>query len=382
MSGKSQCWTVPIASRLSAALLLATAAAALIVCPPAFPADQPAIDGMVEVTFQGRSVEGLPVGWSRQEVHLLGRDGRLWQFEPQQAGNFKKTADHFRAYSPSEFRAALLRELGSGYEVSGTGHYLVAHPAGQGDRWAERFEDLYRSFVHYFSVRGFQPATPPCLLVGIVCKDRIEFDRNAASETGPVARSVVGYYRIDTNRINLYDMGGKPDSRNWRQNASVLIHEATHQTAFNTGINSRYCPPPKWLAEGLAMLFEAPGVYDSCNYTQPADRVNRERLRAFRQSLAPHHRPELLAALVAGDDLFRVNPGAAYAEAWAMSFFLVESEPAKYVRYLKQTASRPPFTPYTAAQRTADFTAIFGSDWRMLEARLLRCMAGLPATAL
>lgn len=378
MSGKWQCWTVPGAPRLPVVVLLGAAAVALALCPPAFPADRAAIEGMVEVAFQGRSVEGAPVCWNRQEVHLLGRDGRLWHFDPQQTGNFKKTADHFRAYSPSEFRAALLRELGSGYEVSGTGHYLVAHPAGQRDRWAERFEDLYRSLVHYFSVRGFQPATPLFPLVGIVCKDRAEFDRRMATiQAGPIGRGIVGYYNIDTNRITLYDMGGRADSSNWRQNASVLIHEATHQTAFNTGVHSRYCPPPKWLAEGLAMLFEAPGVYDSRNYTQPADRVKRERLKAFRQSLAPRHRPEMLSAMVAGDDLFRVNPGAAYAEAWAMSFFLVESEPAKYVRYLKRTASRPPFAPYTAAQRTADFTAVFGGDWRMLEARLLRFMAGL-----
>jgi hypothetical protein len=376
MNGTRPCWTASGAAGRPAAVLLA-AALALALCPPAIPADQPAIEAMVEVTLEGRRVEGIPLDWNRQQVHLLGRDGRLWQFDPQQAADFKKTADHFRSYSPSEFRAALLRELGDGYEVSGTGHYLVAHPAGQGDRWAERFEDLYRSFVHYFSVRGFQPAPPPCPLVGIVCKDRIEFDRYAASQTGPVARGVVGYYRIDTNRINLYDMGGKSEA-DWRRNASVLIHEATHQSAFNTGIHSRYAPPPKWLAEGLAMLFEAPGVHDSRNYTQLADRVNRDRLRAFRQSLLPRHRPELLAAMVASDGLFGRNPPAAYAEAWAMSFFLVESEPAKYVRYLKLTAARPPFAPYTAAQRTADFTAIFGGDWRMLEARLLRFMAELP----
>ena len=124
----------------------------------------------------------------------------------------------------------------------------------------------------------------------------------------------------------------RPTRRNWRQNAAVLIHEATHQTAFNTGVHSRYCPPPKWLAEGLAMLFEAPGVYDSHNNTRPADRVNRDRLRAFRQGVAPRHRPELLAAIVASDELFRGNPGAAYAESWALSFFLVETAPAQVRR--------------------------------------------------
>ena len=150
-------------------------------------------------------------------------------------------------------------------------------------------------------------------------------------------------------------MGGRGDSANWRQNASVLIHEATHQTAFNTGIHSRYSPPPAWLAEGLAMLFEAPGVHDSHNYTRLADRVNRERLRVFQQTLAPRHRPEMLASIVASDELFRVNPSAAYAEAWALSFFLIETQPRQYVQYLKRTASLPPFQEYTPARADGRF---------------------------
>ena len=111
---------------------------------------------MVEFMLHGREVEGVPIYWNDEQVHLLGRDGRLWQFEPTEASDFRKTSAHFHGYSPSEFRAVLLRELGGGYEVSGTGHYLVAHPRGQRDKWAERFEELYRSFVHYFSVRGLR----------------------------------------------------------------------------------------------------------------------------------------------------------------------------------------------------------------------------------
>ena len=80
---------------------------------------------------------------------------------------------------------------------------------------------------------------------------------------------------------------------------------------------------------------------------------------------------------MASDSLFGRNPGAAYAEAWALSFFLVETDPQKYTKYLALTAARPAFAEYTAAQRTADFTSVFGSDWRMLEARLLRFIAGL-----
>jgi hypothetical protein len=348
------------------------------------------VDGMIELRLQDRKVEGMPVFWSDREVHLLGRDGRLWKFSPGEARDFKQTSAHFRSFSTSELRAALLRELGGGYEVSGTGHYVIAHPSDQRDKWAERFEDLYRSFVHYFSVRGFQPPAPPFPLVGIVCRNHDDFARLATAQLGGVPGGVTGYYDILSNRITLYDMGGqgdsagktgkkggRNDSENWKKNAAVLIHEATHQSAFNAGIHSRYCPAPKWVAEGLATLFEAPGVYDSRANTRPADRVNRDRLKAFRAGVAPRHRPELLAEIVASDELFGSNPGAAYAEAWAMTFFLVETEPGKYVRYLKRTAARPAFQDYTAAERVADFVAVFGGDWRMLEARFLRFMEGV-----
>ncbi len=72
-----------------------------------------------------------------------------------------------------------------------------------------------------------------------------------------------------------------------------------------------------------------------------------------------------------------MNPGAAYAEAWALTFYLSETRPRQYNAYLAKTAARPNFEPYTAAQRRADFTAAFSTDPRMLEADYLRFIAGL-----
>ena len=334
-------------------------------------------DEMVSLTLHGKQLEGLPLSWTDERVHLLGRDGRLWEFAPGDASNFKQTSVHFRSNSPSEFRAALLRELGNEYEVSGTSHYLVAHPLGQRDRWAEQFEDLYRSFVHYYSVCGLRPSAPQFPLVAIVCRDRAEFARRAATQGMPVGKGILGYYDIQSNRVNIYDMGSKTLGHGWQQNASVVIHEATHQTAFNTGIHCRYALPPTWLAEGLAMLFEAPGVYDSRNHTNPHDRINVGRLSVFRKRLAPRHRQESLAAMVASDRLFETDPDAAYAQAWAVCYFLIETESSKLATYVRRTASHTPFENCTVAQRNADFTAVFGNDWRMLEARLLRFIDSL-----
>ena len=360
--------------RILSFLLVATATVLGGQCPML--AGDPAGE-MIEFNLRGRNVEGTVICWDDREVHLLGRDGRLWAFNPAEARDFKKASAHFRGYSPSELRAELLRELGDGYEVSGTSHYLVAHPRNQRDKWAQRFEDLYRAFVHYFGVRGFKPSTPPFPLVGVVCGNRADFARHATARGNAAPSGVQGYYDVESNRIALYDMGGKADSADWQKNAAVLIHEATHQTAFNTGIHSRYCPPPTWVVEGLAMLFEAPGIYDPRNNTRPGDRVNQDRLKVFRQWVAPRHRPEMLVSIVASDDLFHVAPAAAYAEAWALSFFLSETEPRKYAKYLRRTAARPPFQEYTSAERTADFTAVFGLNWRMLDARFLRFIGGL-----
>lgn len=356
--------------------LLVAAAVAMNCCAELLAASVVLSDEMVEGFIQGRRVEGVLLGVARRPLALLGRDGHVWPLQTGEANKFERTAASFRPYPPSEFRAALLRELGDKYEVTGTTHYLIAHPRGQQSRWAERFEDLYRCFILYFSVRGFEPATPPFPLAGIVCANRTEFDRLAAAQLN-LPSGVLGYYNPASNRITMYDMTGNRDVANWRWNAAVLIHEATHQMAFNTGIHSRYAPTPIWVAEGLATLFEAPGVCDSHNHTQMADRVNRPRLRTFQQSVAPRHRPELLAKMVAGDELFRSDMRTAYAEAWALSFYLTETQPRQYAAYLRRTAARPPFRQYPAAERTADFTAVFGDNWRMLEARFLRFMAGV-----
>jgi hypothetical protein len=331
---------------------------------------------MVEIKLPTRKVEGMPLAWGSAGVHLLARDGRLWHFAPDEIAGLRQTADRFRGYTAAELRSELLRELGGNFEISGTTHYLVAHPAGERDRWADRFEELYGSFVHYFSVRGIQLQAPPFPLVGIVCPNRREFLRYAAEQGVTTATATQGFYCLKTNRIIVYDLGGKGGSRRWQENAAVIIHEATHQTAFNTGVHSRHARPPLWVVEGLATMFEAPGVHNARMFPNQSDRINQGRLDNFRR-LAPQHKPELLRTIIAEDRLFQLNPQAAYAEAWALTFFLVETMPRKYAQYLRVLAKRPPFAEYSPSERTSDFVAVFGHDWRMLDAQLLRFIATL-----
>ena len=181
-------------------------------------------------------------------------------------------------------RSRLAEEFGPGYEITGTGHYLVVHPRDQGDHWADRFEDLYHSFVHYFSVRGLHVSEPRFPLVAIVFHNQQEYQSYAARHVAPVGANVLGYYSPMTNRVCLFDSaGGRGGRAASQQNIDTIIHEVTHQTAFNTGVHARFAGCPRWLAEGLAMLFEARGVHSSTQYPNQADRVNRGRLAEFRQ---------------------------------------------------------------------------------------------------
>lgn len=329
-------------------------------------------EGMLEVRFRGQSVEGCPLGWNEAQLVLLGRDGQLWSMAWREITGFRKSASRFQGYAPSEFRAMLLRELGAGYEVSGTGHYLVAHPAGQRDRWAERFEHLYRGFVRYFAVRGLVLQDPPFPLVGVVCRDRRDFLRHAAGQGLQPAQSVAGYYDNASNRIVLFDVSAGRTPLAGEHDFSVVLHEATHQVAFNTGVHSRLSPPPVWLAEGLATLFEASAVWEGGPSGATTARVNRRRLADFRSHVLPRHRPELLEELVGSDELFRTAAVPAYALAWALTYYLCETQPEAYARYLARTAQRQPLRRYERQERLADFEAVFGGDWRMLEARMLR----------
>ncbi len=331
-----------------------------------------------ELELHGKRIEGMPLGWSNKEVNLLSRDGRLWTFAPSEAANFHQSSSSFQSYPASVVGSRLQQDLGKNFEVTSTGHYLVAHPVGQRANWSQRFEDLFRSFAIYFSVRGFTVHDPEFPLVAVVYHNQEEFLRAASAEGSRVSGDVLGFYSQISNRIMLYDRGGgSGDAADWQQNAATIIHEATHQTAFNTGIHRRFAVSPRWLVEGLGTMFEAPGVWDSRAHPNQKDRINQGRFQQFKQYALPRWKPGALQELIGSDRLFNSDAQDAYAKAWALSFFLVETQPRKYCDYLAMTARRPVFEDYPSAQRLADFTSVFGGDFRMLEARFLRFMNDL-----
>src|SRR5204863_7870023 len=101
----------------------------------------------------------------------------------------------------------------------------------------------------------------------------------------------------------------------------TMIHEATHQVAFNTGLHSRVGENPKWVVEGLATVFEAPGIRSSGAGPAVKNRINRERFIWFGNYAKARRKPKSLEAFLSSDDLFKSAVLDAYSEAWAFSFF-------------------------------------------------------------
>jgi hypothetical protein len=159
-------------------------------------------------------------------------------------------------------------------------------------------------------------------------------------------------------------------------NAETIIHEATHQTAYNTGIHNRLNDTPGWVVEGLATMFEAPGVWDARHNPQLAQRINRYYLKRFRLFLDKRQK-NWLPRLVASDQSFAVLSETAYGQSWALTFYLMEKQPRQFGDYLRKTVRRPAAKQYTPKARLADFTSVFGENWPMLEARVARFVAEL-----
>jgi hypothetical protein len=325
----------------------------------------------MEALVHGQRIEGTPLFFDASKVFLLTRNGTMTEFSPSEAQDYHKISESFSPYPQNMLRGMLEQEFGPNYEVSGTQHFLVVYPKGQ-RQWVDRFEDLYRSCVMYFTVRGFHLKAPQFPLVAIVFPTQDDFRHYAAKDSVPTPAGLLGYYSHKTNRVALFDIGGgRTSSAGWEQNFSTAIHEASHQTAFNTGIHNRWSPPPKWVAEGLGTMFEARGVNDSRKYGSQQDRINRGRLGDF-QTIMAKHTPQTLADMLSSDRIFETDAISAYAQAWAFTFFLVEQMPREYARYLEKTASREPFTLYSSAQRLKDFTDVFGTNLALLDARFLR----------
>lgn len=356
---------------------------------------------LLELTLDEVTLQGKVVARNRNFCWLMTPDGQLKRLERRDIQQIEPAGERFRGLTIIDMRNALRKEFDRSFEIETTQHYVVCAPEGKAEPFAEVFETIYRRFTVYFAARGFRLSRPEFPLVAIVFPDYKSF-REHSKTVGVNARpGLKGYYLPASNRVILYDSsrntaagrtdqtGETPPEFRFPLSASgfpfppaayariegnlqaTLIHEATHQMAFNTGLHTRIGENPIWVIEGLALSFESPGIRNrSRSYREK--KINPARLAHFREFVKKRREEKSLAEFIQRDDMFRRDPYDAYGQAWALSYYLIETRSARYTRYLKKIAGRDPLEPYTAEERLDDFTDTFGRNLDLFEATWLR----------
>lgn len=341
-----------------------------------------------------RTIEGqVLVEAADGGILLLGRDGMLWNITPKQQVEREPAGRDFAPFSAEETAAALTSEFGDGFEIVQTEHYIICSGAGRryGEWCGMLFERLLSGFQSHWKSRGLELSAPRLPLAAIVFATAEEFREFAARDAGPAAAGAEGYYSLRTNRMVLYDLtsGARgPAAESAAEitrrivrspaNIATVVHEATHQIAFNCGMHTRYADNPLWLTEGMAMYFETPDLQSSTGW-RTIGRTNPGRLRQFRDYVRTRRGANSLESLIASDERFTdVSTAAdAYAEAWALSYFLIRTRREEYVRYLESISKKPRLIFDGAEGRLREFRAAFGEDLEQLDKSFLRYAAGL-----
>jgi len=326
-------------------------------------------------------------------VLLMAPDGLLWALQPEEILKRETLEAEFEPLDHDALGEHLLKLLGDGFKVHKTAHYVICYDTSDVyARWCGAlYERLYRGFHGYWKYRGIELTEPEFPLPAIVFANRDSYNRFARRELGEAAGSTFGYYSLRANRVIMFDLTGadgpsrissskhidallsKPGAE---RTVATIVHEATHQIAYNCGMHQRYADVPLLVSEGMAIFFETPDLTSSRGW-RTIGGVNRVRLADFRANLAKRG-PDRLKLLLQDDSLFRSSDTgpAAYADAWALNYYLLKRHAKTYAEYLKMLAEKKPIDYATPEERIAEFERYFG-DITAFDRQFLRTMTTL-----
>jgi hypothetical protein len=305
------------------------------------------------------------------------------------------TDDPFTPWDAETLAAELQTEFGEGFEIVRTRRYVIVSNAGKvyAEWCGTLLERLHTAFLGYWRSARLELASPDYPLVAVIFATREQYAAYAVADAGDALAQSQGYYSVRTNRMVLANLLGDETAAAPRTagemqrqaessvaNLVTVVHEATHQIAFNSGLHTRYADNPMWLTEGLAMFCEAPDLQSPTGW-RTIGRVHPGRLAQFQDYARSRRGANSLATLLANEDRFR-DPATiadAYAESWALTTFLIRHHRREYIAYLRTISAKPRLIWNSEEDRLREFAAAFGEDLDALEAEFLRESAKLRA---
>lgn len=292
-------------------------------------------------------------------------------------------------FDPPGRKKTLQGEFGPSFGLYESDYFLVVHdrPKAWAASRARMLELTRKRFLGVLSRADFRPLP---LGERLVClsfaryNDFLAYARRADHHTGDWFR---GYYSSRTNRIAFFDVESDPkliaksqrvgqlqqrakeltqqigqaersgdaalaqrlrnarrvvqrqaneQASRWRQvrgltNIAHAIHEATHQLAYNTGIQKRGVTYPMWFSEGLATSFETitPAAPFGPTHDNPQrraaflDAANNKKTLDYSRFVGTAAPPTENEEMI----------GTAYAQSWALFVYLYNEHPQALRRY-------------------------------------------------
>ena len=352
---------------------------------------------LANIDGEARKLTGKVVVEDTAGSMLLETDeGAMWPISGSDV--LKRTSDSAKMtlLNKRQLGERLLAEMGPEFRLHESKHYVVVYnTTDKYAKWCSSLlERLQKSFIAFWKKRGSKVYAPKAPLAVLIFNNKASYIAHARPELGQAAGNAIGYYSFQTNRIVMYDLTGSQAVRRESTNrgslkdisallqspealhlVATIIHEATHQIAFNCGLQTRFVDNPVWLSEGMAVYFETPDLNSNRSWSG-IGKVNYDRWDRFRKNVRDGKAANL-KTLIATDDRLR-NPRTAvdgYAEAWAWNYFLIKWHPKEYTKYLKTLADKPRLRFDQPEQRLADFQQHFGEDLSKLEEEFYRRMS-------
>ncbi len=242
---------------------------------PAATVEQVALlrDGQERV-LEGRAIVRAADGG----ILLETNDGVLWSIERREISSHRQLDQPFKPLTPAALSEKLISEMPAGFKSYSTPHYVICYNTSRTyAQWTgSLLERLYKAFTNYWEGQGLALHDPEFPLPVFVFSSRQMYDQAAHDDLPNGTGTIIGYYSLRSNRINMFDLTGVEAVRASNSRGSMrelnqilsqpaavplvatIVHEATHQIAFNCGLQRRYADIPLWQCEGMAVYFERP----------------------------------------------------------------------------------------------------------------------------
>lgn len=241
-------------------------------------------------------------------------------------------------------------------------------------------ESMYPGLINYLKGRKIPTKDVEFPLVVIMFRTRQEWEDYMH---GMFAGSgVAAFYDGVTNRVLMYEQSDLADvapELALKSCISTVAHEGVHQILHNIGVQQRLSRWPMWISEGLPEYFSPTSIGTGLRW-KGAGQVNDLRMHSMADNIKTRTRPagsgagSLTEWIIAAD---RIDADG-YAWSWALTHFLGEKRKPQFQSYLTEVTTFAPMKPWTAQDRHALFVKHFGSDFKKLDADLLKHLYALP----